>query len=323
MNIVALDAYALTPGDLKWKQIKELGEIEIYQSTSEAEIIKRAVGADILLINKTPLKSKTIESLKNLKYIGVLSTGYNIVDLKAASANDIIVTNIPDYGTDSVAQFVFALLLELTQQVGYHNQQVKAGAWTEKKYLGFWDYPLIELKNKVLGIVGFGNIGQRTAALALSFGMEVIAFDPNPKVKINDPEIKTEKIKFLSLEELYSQSDVISLHCPLTDSTRGMIDQKAIAKMKSGIIIINTARGPLIVEADLAAALKNSKVKAAALDVLAAEPPADSNPLLNSKKTIITPHIAWATEEARERLMAIAYHNLKKFMEGQVINQVN
>lgn len=323
MKIVALDSYALNPGDLDWEQLKKLGEIEIYQSTSEAEIIKRAEGADILLINKTPLKSKTIESLKNLKYIGVLSTGYNIVDLEAARANDIIVTNIPDYGTDSVAQFVFALLLEVTQQVGYHNEQVKKGAWTEKKYLGFWNHSLIELKHKTMGIIGFGSIGQKTAEIALSFGMKVIAYDLSPEKKIDDPEIETEKIEFLSLNELYARADIISLHCPLTDLTRGIIDHKAFEQMQKGVIIINTARGPLIVESDLKEALASGKVKTAALDVMSTEPPAASNELLQSEKTIITPHIAWATEEARKRLMDIAFSNLKSFMAGKVINQVN
>lgn len=323
MKIVALDSYASNPGDLDWEQLKKLGEIEIYQNTSEAEIIKRAEGADILLINKTPLKSKTIESLKNLKYIGVLSTGYNIVDLEAARANDIIVTNIPDYGTDSVAQFVFALLLEVTQQVGYHNKQVKKGAWNEKKYLGFWNHALIELKNKTMGIIGFGSIGQKTAEIALSFGMKVIAYDLSPEKKIDDPEIETEKIEFLSLNELYARADIISLHCPLTDLTRGIIDQAALEQMQEGVIIINTARGPLIVESDLKQALASGKVKTAALDVMSTEPPAASNELLKSEKTIITPHIAWATEEARKRLMDIAFSNLKSFMAGKVINQVN
>ena len=323
MKIVVLDGYALNPGDLSWERIKELGEVEIYERTPEPKILERARGAEVLLTNKTPLRRETIEALSELEYIGVLATGYNVIDTKAAVENEVVVTNVPTYSTNAVAQFVMALLLETCHHVGEHNRAVKNGAWTEAKDFCFWNYPLVELQDKCLGIVGFGSIGQRTAELALAFGMEVIVSDRSPEQKIEDPEIETEKVEFVDLSDLYSTSDVISLHCPLTEETEGMINQTSIARMQEGVIIINTARGGLIVEPDLAAALEAGKVRIAAVDVLSTEPPAASNLLLNSDKTIVTPHIAWASREARQRLMETVVDNLKGYLAGNPINQVN
>jgi len=323
MKIVVLDGFALNPGDLSWEGIKGMEEVEIYERTPEAKILERAEGAEVLLTNKTPLNRETIEALPELEYIGVLATGYNVVDVKAAAEKEVVVTNVPSYGTNTVAQFVMALLLETAHHVGEHNRAVKSGQWTEADDFCFWNYPLIELKDKTLGIIGFGSIGQRTAELASAFGMDVIVYDRSPEKKRNDLEIKTDKVEFVDLMDLYRRTDVISLHCPLTEETEGMINQASIAQMKEGVIIINTARGGLIVEPDLAAALEAGKVQAAALDVLSTEPPASSNPLLNSNKTIVTPHIAWATQEARQRLMDTVVENLASFLEGNPINQVN
>ena len=323
MKIVVLDGYALNPGDLSWEGIRKMGEVEIYERTPEAKILERAKGAEVLLTNKTPLSRKTIEALPELEYIGVLATGYNVVDLEAAAENEVVVTNVPTYGTNTVAQFVMALLLEACHHVGEHSRAVKSGDWTEAADFCFWDYPLIELQDKKLGIIGFGSIGQRTAELAAAFGMKVLVYDRSPEKKISDPEIKTEEIEFVDLMDLYRRSDVISLHCPLTAETAGMINQTIIAQMQEGVIIINTARGGLIVEEELVAALEAGKVRTAAVDVLSTEPPASSNPLINSDKTIVTPHIAWASKEARQRLMQTVVQNLNNFVEGSVINQVN
>ena len=323
MKIVVLDGYALNPGDLSWEGIRKMGEVEIYERTPEAKILERAKGAEVLLTNKTPLSRETIEALPELEYIGVLATGYNVVDLEAAAENEVVVTNVPTYGTNTVAQFVMALLLEACHHVGEHSRAVKSGDWTEAADFCFWDYPLIELQDKKLGIIGFGSIGQRTAELAAAFGMKVLVYDRSPEKKISDPEIKTEEVEFVDLMDLYRRSDVISLHCPLTAETAGMINQTSIAQMQEGVIIINTARGGLIVEEELAAALETGKVRTAAVDVLSTEPPASSNPLINSDKTIVTPHIAWASKEARQRLMQTVFQNLNSFLEGSVINQVN
>jgi len=323
MKIVVLDGYALNPGDLSWEGIKELGEIKIYERTPEAKILERAEGAEVLLTNKTPLSRETIEALPELEYIGVLATGYNVVDVEAAAENEVVVTNVPTYGTDAVAQFVMALLLEVCHHVGEHSRSVKSGAWTEAADFCFWDYPLIELQNKTLGIIGYGSIGQRTAELAAAFEMELIAYDRSPEKKESDPAVKTDQVEFVDLMDLYRRADVISLHCPQTEETAGMINRQSIAQMQEGVIIINTARGGLIVEEDLAAALESGKVKTAAVDVLSTEPPAASNPLLNSERTIVTPHIAWASQEARQRLMETVVQNLNNFLEGNPINQVN
>ncbi|ADQ15505.1 D-2-hydroxyacid dehydrogenase [Halanaerobium hydrogeniformans] len=323
MKIVVLDGYAVNPGDLSWEPLKELGEVEIYESTPEEKIMERAKDADIILTNKIEFTAERISQLPDLKYIGVQATGYNIVDLGAAAENDIVVSNVPAYSTDAVAQFVFALTLEVAHHVGEHNRVVKAGKWSESEHFCFWDYPLIELKGKTMGIIGYGNIGQRTAEIALAFGLKVIVYDRSPAKKIAAEEIMTDKIEFLELEELYQQADIISLHCPLTDQTEGMINKNSISQMKPGVIIINTARGGLIIEEDLKSALEEGKVFGAAVDVLSTEPPKKDNPLLDSDKTIITPHIAWASKESRQRLVDIVVENVKSFINGQAINQVN
>lgn len=323
MKIVVLDGNAVNPGDLSWERIRELGDLEVYDRTPRNKILERAEGADILLTNKTPLQRETIAALADLKYIGVLATGYNVVDIEAAAENDVLVTNAPDYSTNAVAQFTLALMLETALHIGEHNRAVKAKEWAQSEDFCFWNYPLAELRDRTLGIIGFGNIGQRTAELALAFGMKVIVYDRSPQKKINDQNISTEKIEFLTLKELYAQADVITLHCPLTEKTESMINQESIALMKKGVILINTARGGLIVEADLAAALKDGKVKMAALDVLSTEPPSSSNPLLNLENAIITPHIAWATKKARKTLLDIVYRNIKSFIEGEPVNQLN
>jgi len=323
MKIVVLDGYAVNPGDLSWDKISELGNLEIYDRTPENKILARAEGADILLTNKTPLGRKTIESLPDLKYIGILATGYNVVDIETAAENNVIVTNAPDYSTNAVAQFTLALILEASLHIGEHNRAVKEKEWSQSPDFCFWNYPLIELKNRTLAIIGFGNIGQRTAELAQVFGMKVIVYDRSPEKKINNPKIATDNIEFVSLNDLYTQADIISLHCPLTEETAEMINQKSISQMKKDVIIVNTARGGLIVEEDLAAALKSEKVKVAALDVLNSEPPSDSNPLLYLENTIITPHNAWATKESRKFLLDIVSKNIRAFLSGELINQVN
>ena len=323
MKIVVLDGHAVNPGDLSWDDLRNLGEVEIYERTPEEKIMERAEGADIILTNKIEFTAERISQLPELKYIGVQATGYNIVDLEAAAKKNVVVTNVPAYSTDAVAQFVFALTLEIAHHVGEHNRAVKAGKWCEADDFTFWDYPLIELKGKTMGIIGYGNIGQRTAEIALAFGLKVIVYDRSPAKKIAAEDIMTEEIEFLELEELYQRSDIVSLHCPLTDQTEGMINNNSISQMKPGVIIINTARGGLIVEEDLKLALKEGKVYGAAVDVLSAEPPKRDNPLLDSDKTIITPHIAWASQESRQRLLDIVVENVKSFINGQAINQVN
>lgn len=323
MKIVVLDGQALNPGDLSWQGLADLGELQVYPRTPEEKIKARAQGAEVLLTNKTPLTAETIADLPDLKYIGVLATGYNVIDIKAAAEKGIVVTNVPAYGTDAVAQFVFALLLELAHHVGEHNHAVKDGAWQRADDFCFWNYPLVELQDKVIGLIGYGRIGQRTAELARAFKMKIVAYDRSAEQKKADPEINTANIKFLSLTDLYKTSDIISLHCPLTETTRDMINRQSIAQMKEGVIIINTARGELINETDLAAALESGQVSGAAVDVLAAEPPTSNNPLLNSENTIITPHIAWASHESRQRLLKTVVANLTAFFAGNPINQIN
>lgn len=323
MKIVVLDGQALNPGDLSWQGLADLGELQVYPRTPEEKIKARAQGAEVLLTNKTPLTAETIADLPDLKYIGVLATGYNVIDIKAAAEKRIVVTNVPAYGTDAVAQFVFALLLELAHHVGEHNHAVKDGAWQRADDFCFWNYPLVELQDKVIGLIGYGRIGQRTAELARAFKMKIVAYDRSAEQKKADPKINTANIKFLSLTDLYKTSDIISLHCPLTETTRDMINRQSIAQMKEGVIIINTARGELINETDLAAALESGQVSGAAVDVLAAEPPNSNNPLLNSENTIITPHIAWASHESRQRLLKTVVANLTAFLAGNPINQIN
>jgi glycerate dehydrogenase len=317
MKIVILDGYTENPGDLSWEGFEKLGDLTVYDRTSEDLIEERIKGAEIVLTNKTPLKRDVIEK-SSMKYIGVLATGFNVVDVVAAKEKGIAVTNIPTYGTAAVAQFAIALLLEMCHHVGHHNAEVQKGRWSESLDFCFWDYPLIELEGKTMGIIGFGRIGQATAKIAIALGMKVLAYD-----EYVNKDLETDSIKYVSLDELLANSDAISLHAPLTATTEGVINKNNIAKMKEGVLIINTSRGPLIVEEDLKDALNSGKVGAAAVDVVSVEPIKKDNPLLGVKNCIITPHIAWATKEARGRLMDIAVNNLTSFLSGKPINVVN
>ncbi|WP_101910094.1 D-2-hydroxyacid dehydrogenase [Marasmitruncus massiliensis] len=320
MKIVILDGYTENPGDLNWDSIKAFGdELAVYDRTSLTnikEVNERIGDAEIVFTNKTPLCRETFESCKNMKYVGVLATGYNVVDVAAAREKGVTVTNIPSYGTDAVGQFAIALLLEVCHHVGHHDKAVHEGRWESCPDFCFWDYPLIELAGKTMGIIGFGRIGQVTGRIAKAMGMKVVAFDEHPS------DSGRAVADYVGLQELLAQSDVISLHCPLFPSTEGIINKVNIAKMKNGVILINNSRGPLIVEQDLADALNSGKVYAAGLDVVSSEPIKGDNPLLKAKNCMITPHISWAPKESRQRLMDIAGDNLKQFLEGNTINAV-
>ena len=317
MHIVILDGYAANPGDLSWEKMRQLGNCVIYDRTSPAEVLERSRGAEILLTNKTVLNADTINALPDLRYIGVLATGFNIVDTEAAKARGVIVTNIPAYSTDSVAQMVFAHLLNICQQVQHHSEEVRKGRWSNNPDFCFWDTPLIELRGKKMGIVGLGHTGSRTARIAIAFGMEVYAYTSKSSFQL------PHEIKKMELDELFSECDVISLHCPLTPDTREIVNASRLSLMKSTAILINTGRGPLVNEQDLADALNEGRIYAAGLDVLNQEPPHADNPLLTARNCYITPHIAWASTAARERLMQIAVENVKAYIEGKTMNVVN
>lgn len=312
MKIVVLDGYAANPGDLSWDAVRGDHEFVLFDRTAPEDTAARIADADIVLTNKVILNRELIQNAKNLKYIGVLATGYNVVDTAAARECNVIVTNIPAYSTDSVAQMVFALLLEICHHVGHHSERVRAGAWSACPDFCFWDYPLIELAGKTMGIIGYGRIGHRVAEIARCFGMRVIAWTRTPR----DPEC-------VSLDELLAQSDVISLHCPLFPETKNLIRRETIEKMKDGVIIINTSRGPVVNDADLRDALLSGKVYAAGADVASVEPLPADNPLMGLENMFYTPHIAWATYEARCRLMDIAAKNIQAFVSGAPINVVN
>ena len=318
MKITVLDGYALNPGDNPWSAIEQLGDLTVYDRTPPELVFERAKDADILLTNKTVLDRKILAALKNLKFIIVIATGYNIVDIAAAAELGIPVSNVPTYGTVSVAQLTFALILELCHGVARHSESVHNGDWCAAQDYSYWQQPLIELKDKTLGIIGFGAIGQKTAEIGRAFGMKIRAYNPPPR-----PAPKSIEFEYLELDELYAQSDFISLHCPLTPENTGMINAEAIAKMKPSAYIINTARGPLICEDALAEALNSGRIAGAALDVLGTEPPTADNPLLKAKNALITPHIAWATLEARQRLMDTTARNISAFLNGAPINVVN
>ncbi len=317
MRIVILDGYAANPGDLSWDEMKQLGECVIYDRTAPTEVLERSQGAEILLTNKTVLDAETINALPDLRYIGVLATGYNIVDTEATKARGVIVTNIPAYSTDSVAQMVFAHLLNICQQVQHHAEKVRKGRWSACPDFCFWDTPLIELRGKKIGIVGLGHTGSRTARIAIAFGMEVYAYTSKSSFQL------PHEIKKMELDELFAECDVISLHCPLTPETREMVNARRLALMKPTAILINTGRGPLVNEQDLADALNAGRIYAAGMDVLSQEPPRADNPLLTARNCYITPHIAWASTAARERLMRIAVDNVKAYADGKPINVVN
>ena len=316
-RIVTLDGYGLNPGDLSWENMAELGELTVYDRTAPDEIVSRATGAEIVLTNKTPLTQETLEKLPQLRYIGVLATGYNIVDTEAAKKRGIVVTNIPAYSSESVAQMVFAHLLNVASDVANHSQSVKAGEWANCKDFCFLKSPIFELAGKSIGIVGFGNIGSTVARIAHAFDMKVYAKTSKRKEDLPD------YVEPVTLETLLAESDVITLHCPLTDSTRNLINRETIALMKPTAIVINTGRGPLVNEQDLADALNNGRIKAAGVDVLSQEPPRADNPLIQARNCYITPHIAWATFEARNRLMKIATDNIRQYLAGNTVNQVN
>jgi len=316
MNIVVLDGFTLNPGDLAWDDLKALGTCEIYDRTPPAQLLARASNAEVLLTNKTVLTREQIQNLPRLKYIGVLATGTNVVDLAAARERGIPVTNVPAYGTKSVAQTTLALLLELTQHVGHHAQAVRAGRWTRSPDWCYWERPLIELDGLTLGIVGFGRIGRAVGELGAGLGMRLLACTPTPKAA---PAL----VRFVELETLLRESDVVSLHCPLTPETKNLINAERLGWMKRTALLLNTSRGPLIDEAALAAALNAGRLAGAGLDVLSVEPPPADNPLLTAKNCVITPHLAWATRAARSRLMKIAVENIRAFFNGKPQNVVN
>lgn len=319
MKITILDGFTLNPGDLSWEELKKFGSLKVFDRTeNEADKIVEAIAdAEVIFTNKTLLYKEILERVPNVKYIGVLATGYNVVDIAAANELGITVTKVPAYSTDAVAQFTFALLLEMVNQVGIHNAAVKEGEWVRSIDFSFTKTPLVELNNKTMGIIGFGRIGQATARIAQAFGLKVMVFS-NKKY----PELESDTFKNASFDELIEKSDVISLHCPLTEKTEGMINKNSIDKMKDGVMIINTSRGPLIIEEDLKNALNSGKVGGAGVDVVSEEPIKKDNPLLQAKNCIITPHIAWAPKEARTRLMHIAVSNLEGFLNGNPINVV-
>ena len=314
MKIVVLDSYTLNPGDLCWDALKELGDCRIYDRTPADKILERSQDTDIILTNKTPLTADTISKLPALRYIGLLSTGYDVVNVAEAKKRHIIATNIPTYGTQSVAQMVFAHLLNLTQAVGLHAKSVKKGLWSGSADFCYWLTPLIELNDKTLGIVGYGKIGQEVTKIAGAFGMKVLVYDP---VSREDNEVE-----FVDIQTLFKESDFISLHCPLTSETNKFINKEKINLMKKTAYIINTSRGALIDEYDLADALHQGRIAGAGLDVLSKEPPAMDHPLLQVKNCFITPHIAWATLEARERLLKQAIENIKAFLAGNPVNVI-
>ncbi|MEL6255597.1 MAG: D-2-hydroxyacid dehydrogenase [Bacteroidota bacterium] len=315
MKIVVLDGNTVNNGDLSWAPFERLGEFEVYPRSSKAEILQRAKGADAILINKAPISRETLSNLPELKYIGILATGYNTVDTVAARERSIPVCNAAGYASESVAQHVFALLLELTNHVALHDEDVKRGGWTNSPDWTYQRKPMMELWGKTMGIIGLGRIGQTTARVAQGFGMKVIAHNRSPK-DVAGVEMK-------SLKEVFAESDVISLHCPLTAENKEFINAEKLALMKSSAILINTGRGPLIQEVDLASALNEDKIRAAGLDVLHQEPPNIDNPLIHAKNCITTPHNAWGTRECRERLIQIAAENLENFQKGNPTNVVN
>ena len=317
-KIVVLDGYTLNPGDLSWDELAGLGEMKVYDRTCPEDVIGRIGDANIVLTNKTVLSEDIIRSCPNIRYIGCLSTGYNVVDLKTTDELGIVVTNIPSYGTEAVAQHTMALLLEIASRVGMHADAVKEGQWANCPDFCFWNAPLFELFGKTMGIIGYGAIGQAVGRKAEAFGMEVLAYSP---VMTKDQE--TEHCHMASVDEIYEKSDVIALHCPLTAENIHMINKQTIAKMKDGVVILNTSRGGLIQEEDLKEALNSGKVLAAGLDVVSTEPIRSDNVLLDAKNVWITPHIAWAPREARQRLMGMAVDNVRAFIEGTPTNQVH
>lgn len=316
MNITVLDGFGMNPGDLSWAPLEALGTLTVYDRTAPADVVARAMNAEIVLTNKTVLDGATLRALPNLKYVGVLATGYNVVDIDTARELGIVVTNIPAYSTASVAQMVFAHLLAITNSVEHYTEANRKGAWSSSADFCWWDRPLPELHGKTFGIVGLGNIGMAVARIALAFGMRVLAYTSKEQSAL------PEGITRAGLDELFRESDVVSLHCPLTADTRHLVDAARLGTMKTGAILINTGRGPLVDEDALAAALKAGTIYAAGVDVLSTEPPAAGNPLLSAPRCYTTPHLGWATKEARERLLDIAVGNIRAFIGGTPRNNV-
>jgi len=314
-KIIILDGYTANPGDLSWQGLEACGPCVVYDHTLPEEVLSRAQGADILITNKAILDSRTINALPQLRYIGVAATGYNVVDVAAAKARNVTVTNVPSYGKTAVAQGTFALLLELTNHTGHHGQTVQDGRWGKNRDFCYWDYPLIELEGLTMGIIGFGSIGQAVAQRALAFGMKVITSTRTPR--------QAQGIEFCSLDDVFARADILSLHCSLTDETRGLVNAASLARMKPSALLLNTARGLLVDEQALADALNAGRIAGAGLDVLAAEPPRPDNPLLKAKNCLVTPHNSWATIAARKRLVDTLASNLQAFLEGRAVNVVN
>lgn len=317
MKIVVLDGYALNPGDLSWNEFRKLGELVVYDRTRPEEVLSRARDAQILLTNKTPVREDSISKLPHLKFIGVLATGYNIVDTGAARDKGIVVSNVPDYGSYSVAQLTFALLLELCHHVQRHSDSVERGEWASSPDWSYWKYPLIELAGKTMGIIGFGSIGQKVADIATAFGMNILG-----AARTHTDQSHRKNFKWAEIPSLLQQADVVSIHCPLTPATQGLINSRSLQTMKASALLLNTSRGPIIVEEDLGSALNDGVIAGAGIDVLSVEPPLPGNVLVKAKNCIVTPHIAWATREARTRLMAMAANNVSAFLQGKPVNVV-
>lgn len=318
MKLVVLDGHTLNPGDLSWDGLKHFGHLEVHERTSAAAVLERCKGAEIVFTNKTPLKEDVLAQLPDLKYIGVLATGYNVVDVDFARSVGIKVANVPGYGTASVVQLTFSLLFELCLHVQRHSDSVFKGDWVASTDFCYWNYPLIELESKTLGIIGFGSIGQKVADVASALGMNVVAHS-----RTQTDQSHRKNFKWTSLDELLRDSDAVSIHCPLFPDTQNLINKDTLKLMKKSAFLLNTSRGPIVNEQDLADALNAGLIAGAGLDVLSVEPPASNNPLLSAKNCLITPHIAWATKEARARLMAIVEQNLAAYFKGNPVNIVN
>ncbi|MBC8061505.1 MAG: D-2-hydroxyacid dehydrogenase [Clostridiaceae bacterium] len=316
MKIVVLDGHTLNPGDLSWEKLNDLGDVTIYDRTASRQIMERAKGADIILVNKTILTKEIINKLDNLKYIGVLATGYNVVDIEATIKKGIVVTNVPNYSSNSVAQLVFAFILEFCNRVGDHSNSTRKGEWFNKKDFCYWKYPIMELSGKNIGIIGYGNIGKKVALLAEAYEMNILIHSRSKKEKENV------NVKQVTLEELLTKSDFVTIHCPLNEETRNLINKDSLNLMKSSSYLINTSRGSIINEVDLAFALDAHSIAGAGLDVISIEPPKENNPLFLAKNCIITPHIGWASKEARGRLLNIAIENINSFLEGRPENVI-
>ena len=318
MKIVVLDGYTMNPGDLSWDDLKKFGDVVIHDRTTAQQVVERSEGAEIVFTNKTPISEDAINQLSSLKFIGVLATGYNIVNTDAARIKGIIVSNVPGYATGSVVQLTFSLLLELCFHVQLHSDTVMNGKWANSPDWSYWDYPLVELFGKTIGIIGFGSIGQQVGDIATAFGMNIIA---NSRTQTDQSHRKN--FKWVTIPDLLANADVVSIHCPLYPETKGLINKKSLQSMKRTSFLLNTSRGPIIIDQDLADALNNDVIAGAGIDVLSVEPPSNDNPLFKAKNCIITPHIAWSTKEARVRLMKATINNLSAFLKGSPVNVVN